>query len=43
MTWRRIAQEYQSNSSGSTEASFYPYEVKVTVGGQDFWVPARMA
>ena len=43
MTWRRIAQEYQGNVSGSTEASYYPYEVKVTVNGTDFWVPARMA
>jgi len=43
MTWRRMAQDFTSNSSGSTEASYYPYEIKVTVLGQDFWVPARMA
>ena len=43
MTWRRMVQEYQGNSSGSNETSYYPYEVKVTVNGQDFWVPARTA
>ena len=43
MAWRRMAQDFTSNSSGSTEASYYPYEIKVTVLGQDFWVPARMA
>ena len=46
MTWRRMAQEYQGNSGGFTNGGFdghYPYEVKVTVNGTDFWVPARMA
>lgn len=43
MAWRRMAQESQGNVSGSTEASYYPYEVKVTVNGTDFWVPARTA
>ena len=46
MAWRRMAQEYQSNYGGYTNGGFdghYPYEVKVTVNGTDFWVPARMA
>jgi len=47
MSWRRIPSEYAGNNSGYSNGNFdsnhYPYEVKISANGVDFWVPARMA
>ncbi len=47
MEWRRDVRESQINSSGYSNGSFdtdhYPYEIKITVNGSDYWVPARPA
>jgi hypothetical protein len=37
-SWSQTFRDLQSNSSGDP---FYPYEVKITVNGTDYWMPCR--